>query len=105
MLDSKVIVAAPMSGPSAQAISNLRLNAPILATVPSEKVAKSLALNYGVHPVVVKEYTSTDEVVADGVKKAKEFTELTSGDQIVIAGGFPNTGKKTTNFMKIEDID
>lgn len=104
-LGSKVIVAATMSGHSARAISNLRPNAPILATVPTEKVAKSLTLNYGVYPVVVNEYNSTDEVIADGVAQAKKFTELNSGDKIVIAGGFPNTGKKTTNFMKIEEIE
>ena len=103
-LGSKVIVAATMSGHSARAISNLRPNAPILATVPTRKVARSLALSYGVYPVVVNEYDSTDEVINDGVAQAKKFVELNSGDQIVIAGGFPNTGKKTTNFMKIEEI-
>ena len=103
-LGSKVIVAATMSGHSARAISNLRPNAPILATVPTRKVARTLALSYGVYPVVVNEYNSTDEVINDGVAQAKKFVELNSGDQIVIAGGFPNTGKKTTNFMKIEEI-
>ena len=104
-LGSKVIVAATMSGHSARAISNLRPNAPILATVPTRKVARTLALSYGVYPVVVNEYNSTDEVINDGVTQAKKFVELNSGDKIVIAGGFPNTGKKTTNFMKIEEIE
>ena len=103
-LNSKAIVAATMSGHTAAAISNLRPNAPILATVPSEKVAKAVSLNYGVYPVVVNEYNSTDEVVSDGTTQAKKFFELTSGDKIIITGGFPNTGKKTTNFMKIEEI-
>ena len=62
-LGSKVIVAATMSGHSARAISNLRPNAPILATVPTRKVARTLALSYGVYPVVVNEYNSTDEVI------------------------------------------
>ena len=78
---------------------------PILATVPTRKVARTLALSYGVYPVVVNEYNSTDEVINDGVTQAKKFVELNSGDKIVIAGGFPNTGKKTTNFMKIEEIE
>ncbi len=104
-LGSKVIVAATMSGHSANAISNLRPDALILATVPSEKVAKAVALSYGVYPVVVNEYNSTDEVVADGTKQAKKFVQLNKGDQIIITGGFPNTGKKTTNFMKIEEIE
>ncbi|MBP3635297.1 MAG: pyruvate kinase [Bacilli bacterium] len=104
-LNSKVIVAATMSGHTAAAISNLRPDAPILATVPGEKIAKAVSLNYGVYPVVVGEYKSTDELVNDGVAKAKEFAELNKGDQIIITGGFPNNGNKTTNFMKIEEID
>ena len=103
-LDVKVIVAATMSGYTAQKISNLKPDALILATVPNEKVARRLVLNWGVYPVVSTEYNSTDELVEDGIMKAKEFMELTSGDKVVITGGFPNTGTKTTNFMKIEQI-
>lgn len=105
ILEAKAIVAATMSGHTASAISNLRPNAPIIATVPNEKVAKSLALNYGVYPIVTGEYGSTDELVLDGKKQAKELLKLNKGDDIVITGGFPNTGVKVTNFMKIEEID
>ena len=103
-LNSKLIVAATMSGHSAKAISNLRPKAPILAPVPNEEVARSLALSYAVYPVVVDEYNSTEDVINEGTKRAKEFINLEKGDQIIITGGFPNTGKKTTNFMKIEEI-
>ena len=103
-LDVKVIVAATMSGFTAQKISNLKPDAYILAPVPDEKVARRLVLNWGVYPVVVGEYDSTDEVVSDGVARAKEFMELKKGDKIIVTGGFPNTGAKTTNFMKIEEI-
>ena len=103
-LNVKVIVAATMSGFTARKISNLKPDAPILAAVPNEKVARSLVLNWGVYPVVTGEYGSTDELVEDAVKRAKEFVELKKGDKILITGGFPNTGVKTTNFMKIEEI-
>lgn len=103
-LDAKLIVAATMSGHTAQEISNLRPNAIILATVPTAKVAKALALNYGVYPTIVKEYNSTDEVVNDGKKQAQAFMDLNKNDKIIITGGFPNTGVKVTNFMKIEEI-
>lgn len=103
-IEAKLIVAATMSGHTAREISNLRPNSIILATVPTTKVAKSLALNYGVYPTLVEEYNSTDEVVNDGKKQAIAFTELNAGDKIIITGGFPNTGVKVTNFMKIEEI-
>lgn len=103
-LDVKVIAAATMSGYTAQKISNLRPDATILAPVPNDKVARRLVLNWGVYPVVSPEYSSTDELVGDCVSKAKEFMKLNSGDKVIVTGGFPNTGKKTTNFMKIEQI-
>lgn len=103
-LDVKVIVAATMSGFTAQKISNLKPDAYILAPVPNERVARRLSLNWGVYPVVTPEYGSTDELVTDGVNRAKEFMDLNKGDKIIITGGFPNTGLKTTNFMKIEEI-
>lgn len=103
-LNSKVIVAASVSGHTASLISGLRPKAFILATVSNDKVARSLALNYGVHAVVSGEYKSTDEFVVDAKAKAQEFVDLKLGDEIVITGGFPNTGEKHTNFMKIEEI-
>lgn len=103
-IDAKVIVASTMSGHTANEISNLRPNAIILAPVITEKVARSLALTYGVYPTLVNEYKSTDEIVSNGVKSAKEFIDLNKGDSIIVTGGFPNTGVKVTNFMKIEKI-
>lgn len=105
MLDVKVIVAATMSGYSARKISNLRPNSFILATCPSDLVARSLALNWGVYPKVVNVYNSTDEIVNDAKVRSTEFMNLKHGDVIVITGGFPNNNEvKKTNFMKIEEI-
>lgn len=103
-LESKVIVASTKSGYTAKKISNLRPNAFILATVPSDEIARSLSLNYGVYPVVTKNYSSTDELVNDGKMHATEFMNLVSGDKILVTGGFPNNQVQTTNFMKIEEI-
>src|SRR5574344_898755 len=65
LLDTKLIVAATISGLSARLISNLRPNAPILATCTEESIARSLALNWGVYPVITKVYKDTDEIVKD----------------------------------------
>lgn len=105
ILDVKLIVAATMSGYTARKISTLKPKTLILATVPTAEAARSLALNYGVYSVIVSVYNSTDEVVADSIKQAKEFMNLQSKDVIIITGGFPNnTSVKTTNFLKIQEI-
>ena len=105
-LGGKLICAATISGKTAAVISNLKPNAPILALCPDEKTGRRLALNWGVYPVDLKVCNSTDEVLNSSIERAKEFMELTSGDMIIITGGFPNTDvNRTTNLMKIEVID
>lgn len=104
MLDVKVIVVATMSGYSARKISNLKPNSFILATCPSDEVARSLALNWGVYPKTVQVYNSTDEIVEDAKIHAANFLNLQKGDIIVITGGFPNNITKKTNFIKIDEI-
>ena len=103
LLDAKLIVAATMSGLTAKLISNLKPRSLILASTPSEKVARGLSLNAGVYPVITKEYESTDEIVEDSIIRSKEFTNIQTDDLLIITGGFPNTAK-TTNFMKIEKM-
>jgi len=104
-LKAKLIVAATMSGYTARKISNLKPRCVVLATVPDEKVAKSLALNWGVYTKVTKIYESTDEVVNDAKEKAMEFATLEKKDIIIITGGLPNDAiVKSTNLMKVEEI-
>lgn len=102
LLESRLIIAATMSGATAKVISNLRSNNLILATCTSDKVARSLALNFGVYPKVTKVFDTTDEIVNDAINNAKKFTDLKSGDYVIITGGFPKNS--STNFMRIERI-
>lgn len=104
-LEVKVVVAATTSGYTAKLISTLKPKSFILATCMSDKVARSLALNYAVYPVMVDAYNSMEEIVECGKEKAMDFMDLKSGDIIIITGGFPRfQTKKTTNFLKIEQI-
>ncbi|MEG1495369.1 MAG: pyruvate kinase [Bacilli bacterium] len=104
MLDVKVIGAATMSGLTARKISNLKPECIILAACPTEKVARSLALNWGVYSVIVPIYNSTDEVI-EGVKVAAiDYLNLKKGDIMIITGGFPANTQIQTNLMKVEEI-
>lgn len=103
-LNVKLIVAATMSGYTAQRISNLKPDADILALCPNDKVARSLVLNSGVHPVVTGLYKNTDELLASAKEEAKKFMDLKTGDYIVITASYPSIEEKSTNIMKIEQI-
>lgn len=105
VLAVKVIVASSVSGYSARAISNLKPNCPILATCTTDKVARSLALNYGVFTTVVPELHDTDEVLEIAKNKAITMFDLKTDNKIVITGAVPNTQeKRITNFMKIDEV-
>ena len=105
-LNAKLITTATVHGRTARLISNFRPVSPILALTPDEKDGRRLMLNYGIYPTAMPIMNSTDEVLKESIKKAKEFTSLNSKDIIVITGGFPNNDEnRTTNLMKIEEID
>ena len=104
-LDAKLICAATMSGSTAKAISNFKPKAPILALCPDDKTARQLALNWGIHTATLQLCHSTDEVLTESLRVAKESVELVKDDIVIFTGSFPNTGKpKPTNLMKIEQI-
>ena len=104
-LNAKLIVTPTISGATAKYVSNLIPTCPVLAAVTSDEVKRHLSLNHGVYPVLVNKYESTDEIVNDSIRVAKEFMDLLPGDIIVITGGFPNNDvNNVTNFIKIEVI-
>ncbi len=105
-LDAKIICAATMSGKTAKLISNLKPSSLILGLCPNEKVGRSLALHWGVYPMVIPICKLTDEVLIESVAAAKRFMPLQKDDYLVITGSFPNIGKsRPTNLMKIEKIE
>lgn len=103
-LDAKLIVVPTVTGTSARLISNLEPKCPILALVGSEDAANKLAINYGVYTKVVPTMNDLDELIDLCIKEAKEFTELNSGDNIVVTGGLVDGKIGFTNLMKIETI-
>ena len=101
-LPVKAIVTSTSTGKTALDISSLRPDAHIVAFVPNEKVARTLALKWGVYTKVVNVSDDSDEIAKEGLKAAKEMMNLNTGDIVTIVGGVPDEAH--TNFMKIEQI-
>lgn len=104
MLNTKGIIVSTMSGYTAKRVSSYRPMCPIIAITPEPKTATSLSLNWGVVPIIVDKYDSTDEIVKSAVQVAKKELELNSGDKLIITGGFPLKKNRNTNFIKVEEI-
>ena len=93
-----------MSGYTAKKISRFRPICPIIAPTPNFDTTKSLALNFGVYPILIDDLKSIDAIVEKSKKMAKEMLSLKENDSIIITGGYPFKKIKSTNFMKIEEI-
>ncbi len=105
LLQVKAIIAATTSGYSAKLISTLKPKSQIIAACPDDNVAKSLALNYGVYPVIVKYYDTIEQLMDNCKEEATKFMDLQKGDIVIVTGGFPRMHQvKTTNFLKIDTI-
>ena len=99
------VIPRKRSGSTAKTISNLKPKALVLGLCPDQKAGRRLALNWGVYPVVIPFCNSTDEILEESMKAAREFLDLNKGDIVITTGGFPIDGDtKPTNLMKIEMI-
>lgn len=104
MLKTKALVVSSMSGYTARKVSIYRPYPPIIVTTPYKDVAVSLSLNWGVIPVVVKKFSSTDEIIESAKEEVKKLMPIEKEDKIVITGGFPIKSTRGTNFIKIEEL-
>lgn len=101
-LSIQAIVASTLTGKTALDIASLRPESFIIATTTDAKVARSLALKWGVYTKIVPTFNDTDEIVNEGIKAASEILHLEKGDLVAVVGGFPREAH--TNFLKIHEI-
>lgn len=103
-LNCKAIFTPTMSGYTAKKISRFRPLCPIIAPSPNINTIKSLALNFGVYPILIDDLKSLDAIIEKSKKIAQDVLDLKDKDSIIITGGYPFKKVKSTNFMKIEEI-
>lgn len=101
-LPIKAIVTSTLTGKTAYDISSLRPNSYIIAAVTDEKVARRLALKWGIYSKVVSESEDVDQITEYGLEAAKEILDLEEKDLVAVVGSAPKGAH--TNFMKIEEI-
>ena len=104
LLNAKAIVVSTISGYTARRVSGYRPNCPIIVTTPESSTATSLSLNWGVVPIVVKKFGSTDDIIENAKEQVLKMLDIKEGDKIIITGGFPIKKTRSTNFMKIENL-
>jgi len=103
-LKASAIITATQSGHTARQVSKYRPECNIIACTPYEKVARSLALNWGVYPILTPKTETTDELIQNSAEIALSAGYVKKGDLVVIAAGIPMNYVGSTNMMKVHII-
>jgi pyruvate kinase len=93
------IVAITHEGKTARLLASLRPGAPIIATTPEHRVAASLTLVRGVHPVVSTELDIV-RVQAELVQRGL----LNRGALVVFINVSPQLDRSETNFLNVQKV-
>lgn len=103
-LGASAIITSTMSGHTARMVARYRPCVPILAATPDPSVSRRMALVWGVTPLLVPEYSSTDEMIEYTTRAARKAGVVESGDCVVITAGIPAGGEGRTNMLKVHVI-
>lgn len=86
-LKAAAIISLTATGFTARLVSKYRPECPILAITPSALVARRLAMNWGVIPIVYDDKTSDDAKIHIAIEQARELEYLDTGDIVVATAG------------------
>jgi pyruvate kinase len=100
-LDLAAIVCCTRAGSTARAMAALRPGCRLIGASPSRDTARQLALSWGVEPLIVEEYKSTDEMVWCVVEAAVERGLVRHGDSIAVLAGAPTSPQRTTDVLRV----
>jgi len=103
-LGARAIIASTSSGATARAVARHRPRTPIIASTPSETVHRQLALVWGVRPLLVPRFASTDEMITTAMKAAQEAGLVRTGDRVVITAGVPLFVPGRTNMLQVRVV-
>lgn len=105
LLDVVATVAYTSSGHSALRMARERPRAPIIGMTPKLVTARSLALVWGVHAVLIHDVADVSEMTDSACATARPEGLARPGQAIVIAAGMPVGASDTTNLLRIARLD
>ena len=95
------IVTFTTTGSTTLMASKLRPNVRILALTPNLKIARQLALAWGVHPVQTHDVSHFDDLVTHTIDVASKEELAKSGQPLVVTAGVPFGTPGATNILHI----
>ena len=87
--DVSAILCCTRSGRTARAMARYRPEARMVGLSPDPKMVRTMCLTWGVDPIEVDMYSSTDEMVWFAVETALEHGLVDHGDTVLVLAGAP----------------
>ncbi len=104
-LQVKAFLIPTTSGSTVRMIARYRPTQPLIAITPEPGTVKALCLVWGVHPVLIPSYRSTDAMLRLAQKKALASGYVKRGDLVAITAGLPLHIAGTTNLITVQKIE
>jgi pyruvate kinase len=100
-IDAVAIICVTDSGGTARHFSRLQPSQPVLACAPNERVARRLALYWGIVPIVVDPKRSIEELLDAAISAGKQSGLFAKGDRIVFTGNTSGSGGETNMLVSV----
>ena len=100
-LQVPTIVCYTGGGATGNRVARERPSMPILALTPIVNTARRLALTWGLHPLVVPDAKSLDEMMANAGELAFSEGFAKPGEKILITAGVPIGNPGSTNMLRV----
>ncbi len=102
---ASAILAPTASGFTAGMLARFRPDVPIIAVTPSPMAQRRLCLYWGVTALLSKRLNSTDEVVEDAIRVAREEGYVKEGETVVITAGMVSGVPRMTNLLTVRTVE
>ena len=101
-VEASAILCCTRSGRTARAMARFRPDAALIGLSPDPAVVRSMALSWGVNPIVVDTYETTDQMVWYAVETAVNQGCISHGDTVLVLAGSPDrTADTAADVLRI----
>ncbi len=110
-VDAHAILCCTRSGRTARAMARFRPMAKLIGLSPDPGTVRSMALSWGIEPVEVDTYSSSDEMVWYAVETALARGMIDHGDTVLVLAGAPAgrdgapSASVATDVLRIVDVE
>ncbi|HZD40969.1 MAG TPA: pyruvate kinase, partial [Terriglobales bacterium] len=101
---ASVILCCTRTGRTARLVAKHRPMMPIIAASPKEETVRRLMLTWGVKPIVIPEFGSTDKIVETALAVARQSDLVKAGSKVVLASASPEGEPRPTDFLRVVTV-